>query len=543
MRFAALLAALDGARSTVRRVEAIAAYLRAAPPADAAWGLSLLAGRRAPRLVAPRALGEWALAVTTAPAWQLEAAVRATGDVAEAVALLVDTSRDRDVAGGDSLAACAARLEALAGHDADARRETVTRWWGELREDELVLLCKLLTGTLRPGLSPALVEQAAARFTGLDQVTCARRLAGPWEPTPDLLDRLRAPVDADDPARPFPFALAPPLAGPVEALGPPAGWAVEPARDGVRAQLVRRGGRTWLWTRGDELVTDHLPEVRAAAAALPDCVLEGELVALRGERPLPFEQLRRRLGRARPTSALVAEAPVALVAFDLLEADGADLRPAPLEARRARLEALFVALPADTRARLRPSPLVPAATWAEVALARDEARTRGAQGLLLRRRSASWPGEAWVWGVDPHALDAVLVSAEQEEGRLHTALTFAVWDEGPPPELVTVASARADLAEDELRRLDRWVRRHTVERFGPVRVVEPALVFELRCDGVAPAPRRRAGLILRAPRVARWRADRRPEDAATLARLAALLPPDRPDRRAGDVAGGQMTLF
>lgn len=557
-RFAALFAELDGTRSTERKVQAVEAYLRAAPPTDAAWGLFLLAGRRLQRLVTARALAGWALHVTGAPAWQLEASALATGDLAEAIALLVDAARPAPPpeAEGASLAAWAERLQGLAPLADDARRDAVAGWWRELREDELLVFVKLLTGELRVGVSRGLVERAVARLTGLDQVTVTRRLAGPWEPTPDLLERLAAPADVHDPARPLPFMLACPLEGPADALGPAGDWLVEWKWDGVRAQLVRRAGRAWLWSRGDELLTERFPEVRAAAAALPDgCVLDGELVVVRGDRPLPFALLQRRLGRRRPGGALLAEAPAAFVAFDLLEEGGAPLGDAPLEARRARLEGLLAALPPEARARLWPSPLVVASSWAEAARARDEARARGVEGLVLKRRAGPWQpgrrrGEWWKWKVDPYAFDAVLVAAEPGAGRrasLHSALTFAVWDaapdDDPPGELVTVARAYSGLADDELRRLDRWVRRHTTEQFGPVRVVAPALVFELRCEGVARSGRHRSGLAVRFPRIARWRDDKRPEDADTLARLEALVPPEPPPPRPEDVVGGQMTLF
>lgn len=572
-RFAALFAALDGTRSTARKVEALEDYFRAAPPADAAWALFLLMDRRLQRLLPARALGDWTLHVTGLPAWQLEASIVAAGDVAEAIALLVDASREvaTDEGPGEPLSTWIERVRGLAGLAAEEQREAVAAWWRGLREDELLLFVKLLTGGLRVGVSRALVEGALARLTGLDRATIAQRLTGPLEPTAAFMSRLLARDSSDaDPSHPFPFMLASPLeaASPELALGPVEGWLLEWKWDGLRAQVVRRDGRVWIWSRGEELLTDRFPEVRGAAEALPEgTVLDGELLALRGERPLPFALLQRRIGRVRLTQKVRAEAPVALLAFDVLEDAGRDLREAPLALRRARLDALLAGLPVDAAAWLRPSPVVAAPTWADAAAARGGARERGVEGLMLKRLSAPWRpgrhrGDWWKWKLDPHAFDAVLVAAEPGSGRrasLYTAYTFAVWDDDQQPhELVTVARASwcasgardpgahartYGLDDEELRRLDRWIRRHTVEQFGPVRTVEPVHVFELHCEGVARSPRHKAGLAVRFPRIARWRSDKRPADADSLRRLRTLVPPAPPPLRPEDVPGGQLTLF
>jgi DNA ligase 1 len=347
-----------------------------------------------------------------------------------------------------------------------------------------------------------------------------------------------------DPSRPFPFMLASPLEASVDALGPLDDWLLEWKWDGIRAQLIRRDGQVWIWSRGEELLTDRFPEVRDAARALPDgVVLDGELLAMSGERPLPFALLQRRIGRTKLTAKVKQEAPVVFLAFDLLEERAVDLRAAPLAERRARLEAL---LPADPW--LRASPLVSAATWAEAARLREASRERGVEGLMIKRRSSPWRGGRhrgdWhKWKIDPHTFDAVLVAAEPGSGRrasLYTAYSFAVWDGDA---LVTVARAYSGLDDEEIKRLDRWIRKHTDEQFGPVRTVEPMQVFELHCEGVARSTRHKAGLAVRFPRIARWRTDKRAPDADTLARLEALVAPEPAPPRPQDVPGGQLTLF
>jgi DNA ligase 1 len=372
------------------------------------------------------------------------------------------------------------------------------------------------------------------------------RLTGGWEPSPDAFARLIAPEGPEDlPSRPYPFCLASPLSADVASLGAPAEWLCEWKWDGIRAQLIHRAGQVFLWSRGQEMLNVRFPEIVAAASSMPDgTVLDGELIAFDADRPRPFADLQRRIGRERRVAEMAGRVPVAFVAFDVLEDRGRDIRAVPLTERRIRLEGLIgeASAPAAGDARqaapigaaprepgvLRVSERVNGETWDALAVRRDEARARGVEGVMLKRwtspyRSGRRRGDWWKWKVDPHTVDAVLMYAQPGSGRratLFTDYTFGVWHEG---ELVPVAKAYSGLTNAEIDELDRWVRRHTTERFGPVSAVEPLHVFELGFERLARSTRHRSGVAVRFPRMLRWRRDKKPEDADRLEELKRLL--------------------
>jgi DNA ligase-1 len=530
-RFARLYEALDATTSTNQKVAAMRAYFAEAPPADAAWAVFFLTGARLKRLIAPRLLAVWGMEATGTPEWMFGESWSAAGDLAEIVALLVDTQRAGVPAPSSGLSLSElieTRLLPLRAAEEEQKREAVKSLWRSMPLWEIFLLNKLLTGELRVGVSRTLAVRALAQQAGLDPAVVAHRLMGAWRPTPQGFAQLVAgDVHDADPSRPYPFFLASPLEEPPAALGDRDAWQAEWKWDGIRAQLVKRGGSAWLWSRGEELITDRFPDLRAASESLPDgIVLDGEVLAYAGGAPLPFSVLQRRIGRQKLTPAILAEAPAAFVAYDLLELDGRDLRASPLTERRA----LLAGLVAGRGDRLVLSEEVAGESWEALAALRSEARRRGVEGLMLKRRDSPYRsgrprGDWWKWKIDPYSIDAVLVYAQPGSGRranVLTDMTFAVWDGG---ELLPVAKAYSGLTDEELDRLDRWIRQHTLARFGPVRQVEPVHVFELHFEGIAESTRHKSGVAVRFPRIARWRTDKKPADADTLQSLRALIRP------------------
>lgn len=524
-RFAELYAALDETTRTSEKLAALEAYFREAPAADAAWALYFLSGGRLKRLVSTARLRDWAAEASGYPLWLVEESYHAVGDLAETLALLLD-----EPGGGSDRPLhrlVATRLEPLAGADPDTQRQLMMATWRELGAHQRLVWNKLITGAFRVGVGRVLVERALARVAGVDPARMAHRLAGGWRPDADAYRALlRTEAAPDEPGRPYPFFLAHPVEGDPAELGPLEDWLVEWKWDGIRAQVIRRRGQTMIWSRGEELVTDRFPEVRDAAASLPDgTVLDGELVGWRGDRPLPFGELQRRIGRLRVGRKLLAEVPVRLVTYDLLEVDGRDLREAPIEERRRRLAKL---LERCAEPELALSPLVEAADWDGLRTLWEESRERAVEGLMLKRRGSPYRvgrprGDWWKWKVEPYTVDAVLIYAQRGHGRrasLYTDYTFAVWNDG---ELVPVAKAYSGLTDEEIHEVDRFVRRSTVERFGPVRSVRPELVFELAFEGIRASARHTSGVALRFPRMKRWRRDKKPAEADTLASLRALL--------------------
>ena len=526
--FASLFRELDEQRGTNAKVDAMTEYFSHVSAADGAWAVYFLSGRRLKRLIGPVQLREWLTQMSGLPAWLVEETHQHVGDLAETVALMLETgvATTTDSADAGLATWVEERILALRDVDDETRRERVTRAWRELDEAGRFLHTKLLTGALRVGVSQTLVERALARASGHPRPVIAHRMMGQWSPEPAFFSGLfDARSGQEDASRPYPFFLAHPLEGePAESLGAIDDWQLEWKWDGIRAQLVRRADTVYLWSRGEALVTETFPELVEGAGALPaDTVIDGEILAW-CDGVLPFAQLQRRLGRKRVTRRFMNEVPVRLMAYDLLEADGEDLRDRPLTSRRARLETLMATMAPP----LVISPLVESDSWGDLARRRDESRDRGVEGIMLKGRDTVYGtgrprGPWWKWKVSPLTLDVVLLYAQPGHGRranLYTDYSFAVID---GDQLVPIAKAYSGLDDREIRRLDRWIRRNTRERFGPVRSVEPVQVFELAFEGIAPSSRHKSGVALRFPRIARWREDLGPADADTLAQAQALL--------------------
>ncbi len=524
-RFASLYDRLDRTNSTQAKVDAIVDYFRTAPRADAAWAVFFLSGERLRTPFRARDLVEWTCELAGVDAETFAVSYQEVGDRAETIALLLDAMPHRvvDDPWTPTLAEAAAWVDGLRTLDRPAQRAAFRARQAGLEVHELFVLLKLATGGLRVGVSKRLLVRALSRWSGVDAPVLFHRLMGGAPTTADGFAALFTEDESDaDRARPYPFFLASPLERAPDELGDAAEWTAEWKWDGVRGQLVRRG-EVALWSRGEELITAQFPEVVAGAAALPEgVVLDGEVLAWRDEAPLPFAALQRRLNKKRVGRKLLADVPCAFVAYDVLEVDGRDLRDQPLTARRERLERIAAS------AGMRVSPSVPFRDWAELAAARASSRERGVEGLMLKRRTSPYRtgrvrGDWWKWKVDPLEVDAVLLYAEPGHGRragLYTDYTFGVWDGGA---LVPVAKAYSGLVDAEVRELDAWIRRHTVDKFGPVRQVETSHVFELHFDHAARSTRHKAGVALRFPRIARWRRDRAPADANTLADVVALI--------------------
>lgn len=522
--FARLYERLDATRSTSRKVRLLTEYLAETDPRDAAWAVWLLSGNRFKRLLGGAQLRELAGREAGLSAWLIEESYAAVGDLAETLALLLPDS-SVEQAQSPPLHVLCEELEQLRDEDADARLAWLADRWRMLGSAERFLLNKMLTGGLRVGVGAKLLMRALSSHGGVEEATIAHRMSGGFEPTVDrFLGLFDGREDTSAHARPFPFFLASPVPDDPATLGPREDWLAEWKWDGIRAQLLRRRGETFIWTRGEELVTERFPEIAAAAETLPDgTVLDGEILAWRDGRPLDFGVLQRRIGRRRIGPKILAEAPVRFLAYDLLEEGGNDLRSTDLACRRRRLEALL----AGDEAFLMSQP-VASEDWDGLSRQREESLTRGVEGLMLKRLKSPYRhgrprGDWWKWKIDPLTFDGVLLYAEAGHGRrasLYTSYTFGVWYEG---ELVTVARAYSGLDDTEIREVDRWIKRQTTERFGPVRAVPPELVFELAFEGISEAPRRKAGLSLRFPRIVRWRRDKLARDADRLQSLQGIL--------------------
>jgi DNA ligase-1 len=549
-QFSDLYWGLDATTSTNAKLEALVDYFSSAAADDAACALHVLSGGKQSRAVSTALLRQWAAEVAGIPAWLVEECYAQVGDLAETLALLVPPATaaggaEGDGAAGDGLAAwIRGTIDPLRSEPEERKREIVADVWRRLGTRERIVWHKLLTGGCRVGVSRTLVSRALAEVAGVEPAVMAHRLMGaigdaPLEGGAYLRLLEREPTESDS-RRPYPFFLASPLEQECTSLGPVADWQAEWKWDGARAQLVCRGGTVAVWTRGEELASDAFPEIVAGAGAMPEgTVLDGELLAARDGRLLGFAALSRRISRRRTTKKILAEVPCVFVAYDLLEDAGADLRGMPLADRRARLERFGMPLfdpeaLARDAAGLQPgqplwlSPCLDADSWAGLESLRAASRARGVEGLMLKRRSSGYGvgrtrGDWWKWKIEPLEIDAVLLYAQAGHGRragLHTDYTLGVWHEG---RLVPVAKAYSGLSDVEIVEVDRIVRQTTREKHGPVRIVEPALVFQLAFEGVARSTRHKSGVSVRFPRIARWRREKAPQDAGQLDELVRMI--------------------
>jgi DNA ligase-1 len=540
--FAELYANLDATTSSNAKLAALQAYFRQAPPDDAAWAVYFLSGGRPRQLVPTRLLRDMATQASGIEPWLFEESYQSVGDLAETISLLLPEST---YTSQDGLAVwLEEKLLPLRGLPPLELAERLPALWAQLDQPSLMVCIKLITGSFRVGVSKLLVTRALAAMADLDSKRVAQRLVGYTDlsnrPTPEGYLKLIAAESSDEHAQrggqPYPFFLAHGLSQPVEQfdalLGSPADWQVEWKWDGIRAQLVKREGRLWVWSRGEELVTERFPELHNLVSGLPDgTVIDGEIVVWK-DAVQPFALLQQRIGRKTLSKKVLEDAPVAVLAYDLLEFEGDDWRNHTQAERRTQLEQVIAQC---NQPVLLPSPSLTGTSWADLAHQREASRQLGVEGMMLKAKDGLYGvgrtkdmGVWWKWKVDPFSVDAVLIYAQRGHGRrasLYSDYTFAVWDGPPGTErtLVPFAKAYSGLTDEEMRKVDAIVRKTTVEKFGPVSSVTPSMVFELGFEGIALSKRHKSGIAVRFPRMLRWRQDKAVDEADNLATLQDLL--------------------
>ena len=577
-QFAELFAELDGSTSTLHKVQALRHYFEHAPAEDAAWAVYFLSGGKPKRTVPTRTLREVALQVSGLPDWLFEESYQAVGDLAETIAHVLPTSSTLPSQSQGLAWWMQHRILPLRNLPDEDRIAAVQTCWNELTATERFLFVKLVGGGFRVGVSKLLVTRALAELAGLDAKLVATRMMGfadaSNQPTAEQFSALLAvPANSStgqDPGRlgqPLPFFLAHPLQEEPEELGPLEDWLVEWKYDGIRAQVVKEGGQVWVWSRGEELVSEQFPELQDAFAHWPDgCILDGEILVWQGDAPAGFNALQGRLNRKVVSKKLMADAPVVFLAYDLLRLHGDNMVNLLQRERRTALEKFYAShheqSTVNAMPRLLLSQSVKAPNWDALKLLREESRGRGVEGFMLKHLESKYgvgrtkaDGLWWKWKIDPMTIDCVLVYAQRGHGRrasLYTDYTFAVWETPPAseaqaqevaqaiangekvedtvarglPRLVPFAKAYSGLTDEEFKEVDRVIRKHTVDKFGPVRTVVPVLVFELGFEAISRSTRHKSGVAVRFPRMLRIRHDKPLHEADHLAVLEALLPPE-----------------
>jgi len=521
-RFTQLFIALDQTTKTLEKIKALNAYFAEASDDDKLWAIAILSHRRPRRTVNATLLATWASRLAGLPSWLFEESYHVVGDLAETITLVLPPP---EKSSDQSLTYWVNFIKSLEPLSVEERHGRIVEAWRQLPAADRFVFNKLITGSFRMGVSQSLMVKALAQHTGVPQSVVAHRLMGNWSPADDNYADLILSEETNDVSRPYPFYLAYALEDEVESLGDPAEWQAEWKWDGIRGQLIVRNQTLFVWSRGEELVTDKYPEYAVLLKTLPDgTALDGEILPYKDGRPMPFSVLQTRIGRKSLTPKIQRDAPVAFVAYDVLEYNGVDMRSTPLHERRALLTTLAAASPSV----LQLSPTVDFSSWQSLRDARGRSRDMHSEGIMLKRKKSIYRdgrrrGDWWKWKIDPRTVDAVMIYAMSGHGRranLYTDYTFAVWS---GTQLVPFTKAYSGLTDDEIREVDRWIRQNTIEKFGPVRSVTPVLVFEIAFEGIARSSRHKSGIALRFPRIARWRKDKPASEANRLEDLVALI--------------------
>ena len=530
--FASLIKELDSSNKTSVKVNALAGYFDRAADRDKVWTIAILSHRRPPRPVNTSLLRGWAAELADIPLWLFEESYHIVGDLAETIALIVDNNSQTNE---KSLTTFLEEMIELKPKDEAEKKEYLLENWQRLDYYERFVFNKLITGGFRIGVSQKLMTRALSRSTGIDEDILAYKLMGNWDPsTISFEDLVLKKRESDYLSKPYPFFLAHAVEGEPEELGQVSDWFGEHKWDGIRAQLIFRNGQHFVWSRGEELVTDKYPEFNILNGIIPNgTVLDGEILPYPGGSIGSFNDLQTRIGRKNISKSLLEKTPVILKAYDLLEWEKEDIRSYKYEDRRLILESFIDSLPTD-KLPIQLSEKYAFNSWEEVARERERSREKRSEGLMLKNRHSTYQvgrkkGSWWKWKVDPFTIDAVLTYAMRGHGRrsnLFTDYTFALWNqnEDGKKELVTFAKAYSGLTDAEFREVDRWIKSNTLERFGPVRSVQPHHVFEIAFEGIALSGRHKSGVATRFPRILRWRKDKKIEEANSLADLKKLIP-------------------
>ena len=521
--FVKLFEKLDQTTKTNARIDALVTYIEEADEQDLLWAIALLSGKRPKRAIKTSSIKELVLELADIPEWLYDESYQVVGDMAETIALLLP---DQASTSDNTLSQwMQAIIESGSFEEAD-KKHFVKASWMSLNRKERFVFNKLIGGSFRIGVSQKTMVKALAIHTGMQENELAHRLMGNWSPTTTTYHQLIHEENNADNSKPYPFYLAYPVED-IEALDVnPEAWQAERKWDGIRGQIIKRNDQIFIWSRGEELVTDKFPEFESLKNKLPNgTVIDGELLPFKDGKPLTFHELQRRIGRKTVGKKLLSEVPVVLFSYDLLELDHEDLREKPLAERRHELERMVAKVDDPV---LHISATLKYQTYEDLFKMREDSRSHFAEGLMLKRKDSTYKvgrkrGDWWKWKVDPLVIDAVLIYAMKGHGRranLYTDYTFAVWK---GKELVPFTKAYSGLTDEEFRKVDRFVKANVIEKFGPVRSVKPELVFEIAFEGIAKSTRHKSGISLRFPRMSRWRTDKKTEEANTLADLEEML--------------------
>jgi DNA ligase-1 len=525
--FAELVRVLGTSTKTNEKLDALSQYFSTANDKDKVWVIALFSGRKPRRAVNTTQLITWCIEVANLPGWLFGESYHTVGDLAETIALLLPEKTSTEEADVKPLHYYIDKLREIDKQDEAIKKNFILESWQQMEQNQRFVFNKLITGAFRIGVSQKSMVNALSKYTSLEASVIAHRISGNWDPaTITFSELLSDDSSIIDYSRPYPFYLAYALDADPETLGDPKEWQVEWKWDGIRGQVIKRNNELFVWSRGEELMTEKFPEYQILKDVLPNgIVIDGEIIPSIDQKPLPFALLQTRIGRKNVTKKQLQEAPITFFAYDLLEYNGEDWRNHPLSKRRQKLEEVIQNI---TSPIIILSPIVEFNRWEDLAELRKTSRENGAEGFMIKRKPSIYQvgrkvGDWWKWKIDPLVIDCVMIYAEKGSGKrsdLYTAYTFAVKD---GEKLVAFTRAYSGLTDKEIAQVDSFVKRNAIEKFGPVRTVKPELVFEIAFEGIAASNRHKSGVALRFPRINRWRKDKSPEEINTLEDLKKML--------------------
>ncbi|HLY68200.1 MAG TPA: ATP-dependent DNA ligase [Puia sp.] len=531
-QFSALVTTLGTSTKTTDKLNALVEYFANAHDKDKVWVIALFSGRRPRRTVNSTKLRDWCIELSDLPPWLFEESYHTVGDLAETIALLLPANISSPHS--NPLHHYIEKLIAIEKEDESVKKKFIQDSWLEMNAEERFVFNKLITGGFRIGVSQQTIVNALAKSTKLSSSIIAHRMSGNWDPVTISFEELMSEsISSADQSKPYPFYLAYALDDELNSLGEPNAWQAEWKWDGIRGQIIKRSNELFVWSRGEELMTDKFPEYHLLKNVMPDGIaIDGEIIVLAEERsdkidfvPMPFAALQTRIGRKNISKKELTQAPVSFIAYDLLEAGNEDFRDRTMSERRMMLEKLVKEI---NQPVLRISPVIEFESWSNLSIIRERSRSVGSEGIMLKRKNSIYQvgrkrGDWWKWKIDPLVIDAVMVYAQKGHGRrsnLYTDYTFAVKD---ADKLTTFTKAYSGLTDEEFIQVDHFVKRNSIEKFGPVRTVKPELVFEIAFEGIAASRRHKSGVALRFPRINRWRKDKKAEEINTLDDLKRML--------------------
>ena len=524
-RFSQLIQSLEQSNKTNDKINALVSYFDEANDLDKPYVIAMFTGKRPKRPVSTALMKEWAIALSNVPAWLFTESYHTVGDLSETIALILPPpTRLID----KPIHQWITELGLLNGKTDEEKKDYITNAWDSLEVAERFIFNKLISGNFRIGISNKSLVKAIAKQSNQDSNAVMHSIMGKWQPNEITYEALveGSHVNTDN-SWPYPFCLAYAIDTEPENLGAPENWQAEWKWDGIRGQVIKRNGELFIWSRGEELVTDQFPELHFLKDELPDgVVLDGEILAVKDGNILPFNILQQRLNRKTFTKAILDAAPIGFYAYDLMEYNAIDIRNEPLSTRRKLLEEVVTKITTNNIVHI--SPIIEFTDWEKLAEIRATARSINSEGLMLKNVNSAFHsgrkrGDWWKWKINPYTVDAVMIYAQKGSGRranFYTDYTFAVSD---GEKLVTIAKAYSGLTDKEIKEVNSFVNKNAIEKFGPVRTVKPELVFEIAFEGIAESKRHKAGLALRFPRIARWRKDKKVEEINTLEDLRALI--------------------